>query len=146
MAMQLVRLVRQMKSEQGLSFVEILVGLAIVAVVTTAFISGMTTTFKGIEVSQERVAAESLAKSQIEYIKVQDYVLVADYDPGDPANRYELIDIPADLLSAGYSIEINTPQIIISGNETGFELQSVNVTVKRSEQGKLIITFYKLND
>ena len=146
MAMQLVRLVRQMKNEQGLSFVEILVGLAIVAVVTTAFMSGMTTTFKGIEVSQERVAAESLAKSQIEYIKVQDYVAVADYNPGDPANRYGLIDIPADLLSAGYSIEINTPQIVISSNETGFELQSVNVTVKRNEQGKLIITFYKLND
>ena len=106
----------------------------------------MTTTFKGIEVSQERVAAESLAKSQIEYIKVQDYVLVADYDPGDPANRYKLIDIPADLLSARYAIEINTPQIVISGNETGFELQSVNVTVKRSEQGKLIISFYNLND
>ncbi len=146
MAMQLIRLVRQMKSEQGLSFIEILVGLAIVAVVTTAFMSGMTTTFKGIEVSQERVAAESLAKSQIEYIKVQDYVAVADYNPGDPANRYEPIDIPADLLSAGYSIEINTPQIVISSNETGFELQSVNVTVKRNEQGKLIITFYKLND
>jgi type II secretory pathway pseudopilin PulG len=134
-----------MKREQGLSFIEILAGLAIVAAITIALINGMTTTFKGIEVSQERVAAESLAKSQVEYIKVQDYVFVADYNPGDPANRYETIDIPADLLSAGYSIEISNPQIVTSSNETGFELQSVNVTVKRNAQGKLIITFYKLN-
>ncbi len=134
-----------MKSERGLSFIEILVGLAIVAAITTALISGMTTTFKGIEVSQERVAAESLGKSQIEYVKVQDYVLVADYNPGDPANRYEVIDIPADLLSAGYSIEISTPLMVSSNEDMGFELQSVNVTVKRNAQGKLIITCYKLN-
>jgi len=134
-----------MKSERGLSFIEILVGLAIVAAITTALISGMTTTFKGIEVSQERVAAESLGKSQIEYVKVQDYVLVADYNPGDPANRYEVIDIPADLLSAGYSIEISAPLMVSSNEDMGFELQSVKVTVKRNAQGKLIITFYKLN-
>ena len=131
--------------QKGFLLIEILVGLALLGAITVALLNGMSTAFKGISVSQERVAAESLAKSQIEYIKVQDYVLVADYNPNDPANRYELIDIPADLLSAGYSIEINTPQIVTSSNETGFELQSVNVTVKRSEQGKLIITFYNLN-
>ena len=134
-----------MKSERGLSFIEILVGLAIVAAITTALINGMTTTFKGIEISQERVAAESLGKSQIEYVKVQDYVLVADYNPGDPANRYEVIDIPADLLSAGYSIEISAPLMVDSNEDMGFELQSVKVTVKRNAQGKLIITCYKLN-
>ena len=133
--------------QKGFLLIEILVGLALLGAITVALLNGMSTAFKGISVSQERVAAESLAKSQIEYIKVQDYVLVADYNPNDPANRYELIDIPADLSSAGYSIEINTPQIVVSSNETaGFELQSVNVTVKRNEQGKLIITFYKLND
>ena len=131
--------------QKGFLLIEILVGLALLGAITVALLNGMSTAFKGISVSQERVAAESLAKSQIEYIKVQDYVLVADYNPNDPANRYELIDIPADLLSAGYSIEINTPQIVTSSNETGFELQSVNVTIKRSEQGKLIITFYNLN-
>jgi len=138
--------VKKVRSRQkGFLLIEILVGLALLGAITVALLNGMATAFKGIDVSQERVAAESLAKSQIEYIKVQDYVLVADYNPNDPANRYELIDIPADLSSAGYSIEINTPQIVTSSNETGFELQSVNVTVKRSEQGKLIITFYNLN-
>ncbi len=131
--------------QKGFLLIEILVGLALLGAITVALLNGMSTAFKGISVSQERVAAESLAKSQIEYIKVQDYILVADYNPNDPANRYELIDIPADLSSTGYSIEINTPQIVTSSNETGFELQSVKVTVKRSEQGKLIITFYNLN-
>lgn len=134
-----------MKSESGLSFVEILVSLSIVAVITIAFINGMSGAFKGIEISQERVAAESLAKSQIEYIKVQDFVPVATYNPSDPANSYALINISADLIAAGYSVEINPPQIVISGIEQAFELQSITVVVKRNGEGKLRMSFYRVD-
>jgi len=134
-----------MKSESGISFIEILVSLSIVAVITVAFINGMSGAFKGIEISQERVAAESLAKSQIEYIKVQDFVSVATYNPGDPAKSYALIDIAADLIAAGYSVEIDPPQIVISGGEEGFELQSISVVVKRHAESKLRMSFYRVD-
>jgi len=134
-----------MKSQSGISFVEILAALSIVAVITIAFISGMNGAFKGIEMSQERVAAESLAKSQVEYIKVQDFVSVATYNPGDPANRYELIDISSDLVGAGYTVEINSPQIVISGTQSGFELQSITVVVKRNGEAKLRMSFYRVD-
>ena len=122
---------------------EVLVGLAILGVIAVAYMSGMTSTFKAIGISQERVAAESLAKSQVEYIKTQDYIKVADYDPGDPANRYELITVPSDLAAAGYSVNITTPAEIIGELEGGFELQSVNVTVRRNKQQKLQISVYR---
>jgi len=131
--------------QKGVTFLEILVGLAILGVITVAYISGMTSTFNAIGISQERVAAESLAKSQIEYIKVQDYIMVADYNPDDPANRYELITIPADLIAAGYSVNISVPEVIISEAEGGFELQSVNVTVNRHDKRKLMISSYKIS-
>jgi len=134
-----------MKSQSGISFVEILAALSIVAVITIAFISGMNGAFKGIEMSQERVAAESLAKSQVEYIKVQDFVEVATYNPADPANRYELIDISSDLVGAGYTVEINSPQIVISGTQSGFELQSITVVVKRNGEAKLRMSFYRVD-
>ncbi len=134
-----------MKSQSGISFVEILAALSIVAVITIAFISGMNGAFKGIEMSQERVAAESLAKSQVEYIKVQDFVEVATYNPADPANRYELIDISSDLVGAGYTVEINPPQIVISGVQQGFELQSITVVVKRNGEAKLRMSFYRVD-
>jgi type II secretory pathway pseudopilin PulG len=131
--------------QKGVMLFEILVGLAILGAIAVAYISGMTSTFNAIGISQERVAAESLAKSQVEYIKVQDYIMVADYDPDDPGNRYELITIPADLIAAGYSVNISVPEVVISEAEGGFELQSVNVTVNRHDKRKLMISSYKIS-
>ena len=134
------------KCQNGFILIEILAGLAILGIIAVGVLNGLSTTFRGIDVSQERVAAESLARSQIEYIRVQDYVPVADYDPEDPANRYELIDIPGDLVAAGYAVEIDPPQTVDTGNATGgFELQSITVGVERGAQAKLNITIYRVS-
>lgn len=129
--------------QRGVAFLEILVGLALLGIIGIAFLNGMTSTFKAIVISQERVAAESLAKSQIEYLKVQDYILVADYDPDYPATSYELITVPSDLAAAGYSVNISTPEALISELEGGFELQSINITVRRNSEQKMQISIYR---
>jgi len=133
------------RGQKGFLLIEILVGLALLGIITVAFLNGLSATAKGVSVSQERVSAESLAKSQIEYIKLQDYVPVADYNPDDPANRYELIDTPADLAAAGYSVEINPPEIILS-EAGGYELQNITVAVKRDGKGKLVVSIYRVSD
>jgi len=130
-------------SQKGFLLIEILVGLALMGIIAAAFLNGLSTTFTGVAVSQERVAAESLAKSQIEYIKVQDYIPVADYNPDDQANRYELIDIPADLDAAGYTVEITSPEAIIS---EVVELQRITIAINRNARGKLIISVYRVGD
>ncbi len=129
--------------QKGVMLLEILVGLAILGVIAVAYMNGMTSTFKAIGISQEKVAAESLAKSQIEYIKVQDYIRVADYNPDYPATSYELITIPPDLAAAGYSVNISIPEEVISELEGGFELQGVTITVRRNNQQKLQISIYR---
>ena len=129
--------------QRGVAFLEILVGLALLGIIGIAFLNGMTSTFKAIVISQERVAAESLAKSQIEYLKVQDYILVADYDPDYPATSYELITVPSDLAAAGYSVNISPPEALISELEGGFELQSINITVRRNSEQKMQISIYR---
>ena len=135
---------RSVKNGQnGFSLIEILVSLAIFGAIGVVFISGLITGEKGLMVSQERVAAESLAKSQVEYIKKQGYISVFNYDPGDPAKRYQVIDIPAHLTSAGYAVEINSPESITPAGRAGFELQSITIKVKRHRSGKLILTFYR---
>ncbi|MGB2827175.1 MAG: type II secretion system protein [Dehalococcoidales bacterium] len=129
--------------QRGVAFLEILVGLALLGIIGVAFLNGMTSTFKAIGISQEMVAAESLAKSQIEYLKVQGYILVADYDPDYPATSYELITVPSDLAAAGYSVNISTPEAILSELEGGFELQSINITVRRNSEQKMQISIYR---
>jgi type II secretory pathway pseudopilin PulG len=133
---------RLFSGQRGIALLEILVGLAILAAITVTYINSLTGAYKGINISQEVVATESLAKSQIESIKVQDYVFVADYNPADPANRYAVIDIPADLVAANYTVEILSPELVIDGSQ-GFELQSVNVTVNRGEKQMMTISFYR---
>lgn len=144
MRLSIIKKHRLFSGERGLALLEILVGLAILAAITVTYINSLTGAYKGVNISQEVVAAESLAKSQIESIKVQDYVFVADYNPADPANRYELVGIPGDLVAANYTVEILSPEMVIEGSQ-GFELQSVNVTVNRGERQMLTITFYRLS-
>ena len=132
------------RNEAGVTLIEVLVALAILGIVGVGFLSGTSTTFRATMVSQERVVAENLAKSQLEHIETQDYIPKADYDPGDPDMRYELIDIPANLIGKGYDVEINTPQLIISPGETGFELQSLTVVIKRDGEEILTISGYKV--
>ena len=132
--------------QKGVMLLEVLVGLAILGVIAVAYMNGLTSTFNAISISQERVAAESLAKSQIEYIKVQDYILVDDYNPDYPVTSYELITVPSDLAAAGYSVNISTPVEIVSELEGGFELQSVNVTVRRNNEQKMQISIYRVSE
>ena len=131
--------------QRGVMLLEILVGLALLGIIGVAFISGMTSTFSAIGISQEKVAAESLAKSQIEYLKVQDYIYVADYNPASPVTSYELITVPSDLAAAGYSVNMSEPETVIDALEGGFELQSVTITVRRDNERKLQISIYQVS-
>ncbi len=131
-----------MKNEKGFSLVEILISVALLSIIGVAFLNGLFTTSKIVAINQESVAVESLAKSQIEYIKAQDYILEVNYNPDNPAYRYDLISVPADLVGAGYSVEINPPVVIIPAGG-GFELQSVTVVIKRNGEEVFTISIYR---
>jgi len=132
---------RFLQGQRGFSLVEVLVGLAIFAAIGVALMNGLSTGYKSLEISQERTFAESLAKSQVEYLKSQKYISVANYDPDGAA--YEVIAIPAHLASIGYTVEISPPEIVEDAGVSGFELQSIAIKVKRHDNGKLTITFYR---
>lgn len=131
-----------------MSLIETLVGLALLGIIAVAFLSGLFTTSKAVSLSQESVSVDSLVKSQIEYIRVQDYVAVDDYSPDDPDNHYELIDILPDLAAAGYSVELidmNPPPTILS-EAGGYELQKITVAVKRDGKAELVVSIYRVSD
>ncbi len=132
---------RFLQGQRGIGFIETLVALAILATIGVVFLNGLFTTSKIVAISQESVAVESLAKSQIEFIKSQAYIAVANYDP--LTNCYEEINIPADLAGSGYDLEINAP-VVVPGFEVGnFELQSVTVVIKRNGEEVFTISIYR---
>ena len=130
------------KRESGLTLIETLVALAILGAVGVAFLSGLATTSTVAMVSQERVVAESLAKSQLEYIKAQDYITEEDYG-GEEV--YLEITLSSDLIDGGYSIEIASPESVGSmGAWAQYELQKVTVVVKRDGEELLTVSDHKV--
>jgi prepilin-type N-terminal cleavage/methylation domain-containing protein len=79
--------------ERGDSLVEILIAVAIIAIVVTAFLAALSTGVFGVSVVHERVTAENLARAQLEYIKNYTYTV--------GATSYPIVEHPED-----YSITI----------------------------------------
>jgi type II secretory pathway pseudopilin PulG len=65
--------------EKGTGLVEILISVAIIAIVLTIFLSALSTTSSGVAVVSERVTAENLARAQLECI--QDHLYINGASP-----------------------------------------------------------------
>jgi len=115
-------------NQRGVTLAETLVALAIFGIVAVVFLSGLTISSKAVMVNQERVAAESLAKSQMEYVRAQDY----------DASYLEIV-IPADLDAQGYDVGIGVVDVHVA------KLQKITVTVDRGGDILFTLVGYKVN-
>ncbi len=112
-----------LRGQKGFTLIETLVGLAIFAAIGIALMNGLSTGYKAVDISQERTYAESLAKSQVEYIKAQEYIAYQYYDPDVEGNHYDVVDIPAHL--SNYSVEISPPELISEVTYSGSLLSKI---------------------
>jgi type II secretory pathway pseudopilin PulG len=62
-----------LRQESGISLIETIVGLAILSVISMAFLSGLATNFTGKAVQRKAAFGEAIATSQIEYVKKQPF-------------------------------------------------------------------------
>lgn len=122
-----------------MTLIEALVALAIFGATAVVFLMGLTTSSKAVMISQERVAAESLAKSQMEYIKSQDYDEIND--PPQYANLADE-DIPDgyDVTSAASRLD---PENDGTGDDDG--LQEITVSVNHNGDTAHTVVDYKVN-
>ncbi|MFC1957490.1 prepilin-type N-terminal cleavage/methylation domain-containing protein [Chloroflexota bacterium] len=122
--------IRKLKgNESGATLLETLVALAILGLVAVAFLGGLSTGAKATIVANERTTAESLAQSQMEYVKSQDY---------DSRNNPQYTQIPDN--PTGYDIFINAERLDAKddGHENDDGIQKITVTV--SHNGNLVLT------
>jgi prepilin-type N-terminal cleavage/methylation domain-containing protein len=77
------------KSERGFGLIEALVAIALLGIIAAAFLGAIATASKAILIADERTTAESLAKSQLEYVKERDYI----YDENVNDGVYVLYDV-----------------------------------------------------
>lgn len=61
------------KGEKGFSLLEVMIAISLLGVVAVAFLSAMSTASRAVFIADEQASAESLARSEMEYVKSQDY-------------------------------------------------------------------------
>jgi prepilin-type N-terminal cleavage/methylation domain-containing protein len=62
-----------MRNEKGMTLVEVIIALGILGVIVITFLSGMSVGSRTLAVGDELATAESIARSEMEYVKKQDY-------------------------------------------------------------------------
>ena len=141
-------MVRLMKSEKGFSLIEVMIAIALLGIIGTVFLGALATASKAMFVSDERATAESLARSQMEYVKSQEYdadwnytVSTSSRSSSDQPSWWDASNPP--LLSSdytGYSAEVSADE-----DDDNPGIQKITVTVKHD--GTTIITLedYKVD-
>lgn len=125
-------------NELGMTLIEVLVAMAILAATAVVFLVGMAASSKAVMVSQERVAVDSLAKSQMEYVKNLPYDDVDNppvyaVDPG--------LTIPSDYNVVVNAVRLDPKQDGLA-NDDG--IQQVTVTVNHNGAVAFTIVGQKL--
>ena len=116
-------------SSRGISIVEVLIAVAILGLLSVAFLGGLLTAFKAISSADEHSVAQNLAQGQMEYVKSQDYV----YD----AISYNAIsDIPTNYTIQVAAESLHTP-------DDG--IQKITVTVSHQADVVFILEGYKVD-
>jgi prepilin-type N-terminal cleavage/methylation domain-containing protein len=123
--------------ETGFSLIEVLVALGILAAVAVVFLVGMSVSSKAVMVSQQAVAVDSLAKSQMEYVKSLPYD-----DTSVPRPVYG-VD-PSLTIPQGYNIAVAAQRLKLKDDGTDGGLQQITVTVTHDEKVFTLVG-YKVN-
>ena len=105
---------RSMRAEKGFTLIEVIIAMALLAIVAVAILAGLSTGSRAIFVADERATAESLARSQMEYVKNLNVGYVKAPTGGEASYANAKISVPP-----GYEIR--------SINRAGVEDVSTNI-------------------
>lgn len=114
--------------ERGFGLVETLVAVAILGVAVVALVLGLSTGSITVGEGNQEMVAQSLAQTQLEYVK--DY----PYDPA--ATTYPTVDTPE-----GYSIGVEAGSI----PGADIDIQRITVTISRDGEAILTVEDYKVD-
>ena len=135
---------RLITGQKGLTLIEVLIAIAILALIAVPFLTALSTSSRGIIIADERTTAESIVRSEMEYIKNCDYHFTGfSYEiPATPDNPppWDESRTALDSHYAGYSVNVTGVPIDPDTGDPHTDLHIQNITVKVYHGAKLVLT------
>lgn len=132
-------------SSKGLTLIEVLIALAIFSIIGVAFFVGLATSYHGLIIADERTTAESLTRSELEYIKSTSYSdLEGGFSyqiPGNPPPPWWDPPHSLDSQYENYSVNVTGVPIDPETHEPDGPDQGLQqITVEVYHGAKLVLT------
>lgn len=119
------------QDQRGITLMEILVALALLGMIGVTFFNGLTVASKANFIADERATAESLAQSQMEWVRNTGYV--------EGATQYSAAPIPSGGEYINYSVNITAQPL----NNPDDGIQRITVTIKHFDKRVIELESYK---
>lgn len=131
---RILKLIRStMRGTSGMVFIETLVALVVLGAVSVAFLSGLATTSRASMIVDEQTTAESLVRSQMEWVKKISYTYEAtEYSPQPISSSDDYI---------GYSASIAAERLHVPDDG----IQKVTVTITHYNKEVIELVGYKVD-
>ncbi len=142
-------MVRLMGNEKGWTLVEVIIALGILGMIGIAFFSSLSGASKALFVADERATAESLARSEMEYVKSSDNYTIAPWSYNVSTNPTTTPWGSSHALSTDYNdYTANVIAEPLSAPDDG--IQKITVTVKHNDKpvitsGNFTLEGYKVD-
>jgi len=120
-------------TEAGVSLIETIVALAILGTITVTFLSGLVLTTEAAFTTDEQTTAESLARSQMEWVQEADYA--------EGATTYTVDTILNIYDYTGFSANITAEPL----NNPDDGIQKITVIVNRAGREVITLEGYKVD-
>lgn len=138
-------MIKRLRKQEGFGLVEVIIALGLLGIIGIAFLTALATSTTAIMTSDKHATAESLARSEMEYVKSQDY----SSDPWSyqlPSGTSPTGQLPewwvpgSHTLPAGYENYTATveaewldPMENGDGNDDGLQKITVTITFPRDD-------------
>jgi len=142
----------------GFTMIEVVIAIALIGVIGVAVLSALSTASMALIIADERATAESLARSQWEDVKSQNYT---DASEGGEVIYTKILDIPdgyaiwsvnrngeivGDVIGIPWASNVSTNTSMPANEDNGIQKIALVITHKdRENQDKVIYTFINNN-
>ncbi len=126
------------RDQGGLGLVESLMAVAILGVAVVAFIMALSAGAVAVREGNQQVVAQSLARTQMEYVKGYSYI------KNDPYNPETIVyPPPVDMDMGDYNISVKIDYVPETDDDT--DIQKIEVTISIGNDPILTVEDYKVN-